>query len=236
MSSPVIYSAFEPANVSFGKADVMRNGGKIVNLSYPGSRRIQLQTPTVSLPFGVNEPFKGGNGGDVQSYSVDLSFRGYDENAAMGKFLEKMRAIDALVLKKAHESSVEWFGKQTSAEVIQELYRPLVRDAKDPQYAPTMKVKIPVVGGVPSASFFDEDRNPVQMDYLSKGTTAKFIIEVSSVWFVNKNFGVTWRLVQALVVSRPSTTTGPGGFAFADDPSDEASPAFTATEASAKFI
>ena len=72
MSSPVIYSAFEPANVSFGKADVMRNGGKIVNLSYPGSRRIQLQTPTVSLPFGVNEPFKGGNGGDVQSYSVDL--------------------------------------------------------------------------------------------------------------------------------------------------------------------
>ena len=236
MSSPVIYSAFEPANVSFGKTDVMRNGGKIVNLSYPGARRIQLQTPTVSLPFGVNEPFKGGNGGDVQSYSVDLSFRGYDESSAMAAFLAKMREIDAIVLKKACENSPEWFGKQTSAEVIQELYRPLVRDAKDPQYAPTMKVKIPVVGGVPSASFFDEDRGPVQMDYLTKGTTAKFIIEVSSVWFVNKNFGVTWRLVQALVVSRPSSSTAPGGFAFADDPSDDVAPAFDAAEAAAKFI
>ena len=220
MSSPVIYSAFEPKNVSFGKSDTMRNGGKIVNLGYPGARRIQLQTPIVSLPFGVNEPFKGSGAGEVQSYSVDLSFRGYDTSPGMAKFLEKMKAIDAIVLKKAHESSVEWFGKQTSMEVIQELYRPLIREAKDPQFAPTMKVKIPVVGGVPSASFFDENKDPVQMDYIVKGTSAKFIIEVSSVWFVNKNFGVTWRLVQALVSSRPSETPT-GGFGFVDDEDED---------------
>lgn len=34
--------------------------------------------------------------------------------------------------------------------------------------------------------FFDEKRAPVDIDYFTKGTTFKGIIELDRVWFVNK--------------------------------------------------
>jgi hypothetical protein len=43
------------------------------------------------------------------------------------------------------------------------------------------------------------------------------IIELDRVWFVNKNFGCTWRLVQAMVVSRPGRLDS---FAFQTDDMD----------------
>lgn len=216
MSGPMLYSAFDPEKIVFGRLDKIRTGGKIVYIDYPGSRRVQIQTPTVSLPFGVNQPYQ--DGGDVQSYSIDLSFRGCESSPYMRDFLDKMLKFDRVVLAKGVENSKEWLGKAMGPEIVAEFFRPLVREPKDPQYAPTMKVKIPVVSGVPSAAFFDENKAPVTMDYLIKGTRAKFIIEASSVWFVNKNYGVTWRLVQALVVSRPSTS---GAIGFVADAADE---------------
>lgn len=214
-SNTILYSQFDTSKISFGPVEKTKMGGKIIELRYDGSKRLSLQTPTVALPFGLNKPFTDG---DNQSFSVDLSFRGYDTSPAIADFMAKMREFDAVVLKAAVENSPEWFGKAKSEEVISEFFRPNVRESKNPQYAPTFKVKIPNYNGIPSARFFDENKEPAEMAILAKGTRAKFLLEVTSVWFVNNNFGVSWRMRQALVVSRPDNMNS---LAFMDDDADE---------------
>jgi hypothetical protein len=72
--------------------------------------------------------------------------------------------------------------------------------------------------------FFDEERKPTTLEYFAKGSTCRCIISLDRIWFVNKNFGVTFRLEQAACVSRPRRLDG---FAFQDD-EDAAEPASNA--------
>ena len=218
MASPnvVLYNAFDANNIRFAPMEKNKKGGKIVNVSYGpevSKRRVILQTPIVSIPFGVT-PYQEVSTGEIQSYSIDISFRNMNSDPKMADFLDRMRGLDNLLLDTGVENSKEWFGKPMNRELVQEFCRKLVKDPANTQYPPTMKVKVPMVNGEPSAMFFDENRNPVKIDYFTKGTTVKMILELSSVWFVNKNYGITWRLIQAAAVSKPRRLDG---YSFQDD-------------------
>ena len=215
MSDIQLYSAFDPRLIQFGPLEKTKRGSKIIPVNYPGKRRICLQSAVVSCPFGVNKPYQ--DGGDIQSHSIDISFRGYDTNPAVGTFLDKMRQLDATLLDHAVKESTELFGKPLSKDLVEEFFRPLVREPKDSSYAPTMKLKIPVINQTPNAIFFDEDRQQVSMEAICKGASARFIMELSGVWFVNKQFGLSWRMVQCAITNRPARIEG---FGFVDDGED----------------
>lgn len=210
----ILAAAFDPTAINFGTLEKNRKGGKVVYLSPPGNpkSRIVIQTPALSIPFGVS-PYMD-PAGEIQSYSLDVSFRGYDSDPKMAEFMAKMRQLDDVLLNTAVERSKEWFGKPMGRELVAEFFRRLVKDPSNPQYAPIMKIKVPLANGESLAQFFDESRKPCSIDYLVKGSVVKCIVELSSVWFVNKNFGTTWRLVQCAVVSRPNRLDG---YSFQDD-------------------
>lgn len=206
MSGVVLYTAFQPSSVGFGAVDRNRNGGKFVGLTGPDGvkRRITIQTPALAMPFGVSA-FREKPDAEVQSYSIDVSFRNVEGDPKLAEFLEKMRAMDAKLLDASVTNSKEWFGgKQKSKETLEDNYRKLIKDHPEGKYPPVMKVKIPLSNGQPACMFFDENRQPVGIDYLTKGTVIKLILEMDRVWFVNNTFGVTWRGLQGAVVSRPS--------------------------------
>lgn len=71
---------------------------------------------------------------------------------------------------------------------------------------------------LPTTVVFDSNRQEVPADALVKGCTVRCILELSSVWFVGKTFGVSLRVLQVAIVSRPATIDG---FAFVDDEADE---------------
>ena len=71
---------------------------------------------------------------------------------------------------------------------------------------------------MPTAKFFDEKRQQCGIEYLSKGSTVRCIVELDRIWFVNKNFGVTWRVSQAAVATRPQRMDD---FAFQADGDDD---------------
>ena len=210
-----MHTSFDPTEVKFSNLDKTRKGGKIVYVSLGNDRRarVMMQTPNVSLPFGVT-PYTEASTGEIQSYSIDLSFRGHDADPKMEEFLAKMRALDEILIKQGVDNSTAYFGKAMSRDLVIEFYRKLVKDPNNPQYAPTMKCKVPVVSGEPTTLFFDENRAPTTIDTISKGCTVRMILELSSVWFVNKNYGATWKVVQCLVTSRPKRMDT---FAFVDD-------------------
>lgn len=217
-SKVMMHTQFSPAALQFSGLEKNRKGGKVVFLGLPdpatGERqRVTIQTPTLALPFGVS-PYQEATTGEIQSYSLDVSFRGHDADPVMGDFIARMRDLDDVLIRTAVENSKEWFGKKMSAEIVAEFFRRLVKEPSNPKYAPVMKVKVPLANGEPAALFFDEHRRPCGIDYLVKGSTVKLLMEVDRVWFVNKNFGVTWRLLQAAVVSRPVRLDG---YSFMDD-------------------
>lgn len=214
MQTVQLYSAFDPSSVNFSGLEKNKKGGKVVFVSIPdaaatGRQRLTIQTPTVAIPFGVS-PYQEATTGEIQSYSVDMSFRGSDTDPRISEFLAKMRAFDDVLLDTAVANSKEWFGKQMSKEILSEFYRKLVKDPANPKYPPVMKAKVQLNNGQPTAMFFDESRQPQTIDYLEKGSTVKMILEVDRIWFVNKNFGVTWRLLQAAVCSKPHRLEGYG--------------------------
>lgn len=215
MSAPVLTSNFDVSKAVFGKQTVkLGSGGKIANVEYNGARRLTIQTPALSLPFGLSKPFQGD---ENAKWSVDLSFRGYETNPAVAAFLQKMRELDAAILEAATANSHEWLGKTMPKDIVVEFYKPLVKEPRDPKYAPTMGAKIPPG----QAHFFDVDKSPAEMSVLTKGCKCKFILEANCVWFMNKSFGLGWKVKQALVTEKPSNgddaEVDTGAIAFVDD-------------------
>jgi hypothetical protein len=205
-SGVILYTGFQPGSIKFGPVDRNRNGGKFVPLHGPdgAKKRITIQTPALSMPFGVSA-FREKPDAEVQSYSIDVSFRNLESDPKLADFLAKMREVDATLIQGAVANCKDWFGgKQKSKETLEDNYRKLIKDHPEGKYPPVMKIKIPIQNGQVSAAFFDENRQPTDIDYLTKGTTIKLILEMDRVWFVNNTFGVTWRALQGAVVSRPS--------------------------------
>ncbi len=220
MAPLMLFSTFDPNAIMFSGLEKNKKGGKVVFLNVPdatGSKqRITIQTPTISVPFGVS-PYQEATTGEIQSYSIDMSFRGHDTDPRVGEFLAKMRQLDNLLLDTAVANSKEWFGKQMSRDIVSEFYRHLVKEPTNPQYAPVMRAKVQVNNGEPMAAFFNEQRQPSTIDYIVKGSTIKMILELDRLWFVNKNFGATWRVLQVAVCSKPRRLEG---YSFQDDGDD----------------
>jgi hypothetical protein len=63
------------------------------------------------MPFGVT-PYQEAAGGDIQSYSVDVSFRTADVDPKVAEFQKRIEAFDELLVNVATENSLEWFGKK----------------------------------------------------------------------------------------------------------------------------
>jgi hypothetical protein len=207
----MLHSQFDPFAINFSIISKTNKGGKIVFLSFDNNERIKIQTPVLSAPFGVSSYDDGT--GQPRSHVLDASFKGYESNAKISAFLGKCRAFDERLLNAATEHSNTWFGKAMSKELVSEFLRRSVREPNDPKYAPTLRMKITT-----GTEFFSERREPVKMEYVTKGSTFRAILELSSVWFLNKNFGVTWKIAQLAVVSRPDRLTG---FAFKGEDEDD---------------
>lgn len=196
-------------------------GGNIVYTKYDGAPKFTVQTCELYVPFGLST-YTDDKTGAVK-YSLDISFRGMDDDPKIMQFHNKMQELDEAIIKKGVEKSKEWFGKKLTREVIENFYRPLVKPAKDPEkYAPTMKLKIRTnrSGGI-DCDCYDQDRKKVDiLEAVVPGSKVTAIMESTSVWFVGKNmFGISWNIVQLKVQKSDKIA----GFSFVeeDDP-DEA--------------
>lgn len=208
MATVKLISDFEPEKVKVSNLEKNKRGGKVVYLSNEDGSRIMLQTPTMPAIFGFT-PYEVG--GDIQSYSIDVSFRGADTDPKVAEFREKLKVLDGLLIDTATEKSEEFFGKKMSRDMVAEFYRSLLNDKK-PEYPPLVKLKVGVsLNGEPTTTFYNESRDLTSIDYVSKGAMVKTIVELSSLWFVNKTFGATFRVLQVQVVSKPNRLQG---FAF----------------------
>lgn len=219
------------SKIEFAPVKILDNGGKSVNLRYEG-RNIMVELPSLPVPYGVNVFDKNG----PPKYSVDLSFRGADDNDAIRSTQDFFEAFDERMIDAGVENASKWF-KMTNPnrEVIKAFYTPVVKISRDATgapkpYPPTIKVSLRKrkddsfetdfyngnerdAKGQITAFAKDTDINTI----LPKRSQATTIISCTGVWFAGGKFGTTWKAVQMRVDSQPEQIRGP---AFKSDAPD----------------
>jgi hypothetical protein len=199
-----MYTKFRAQGIEPQTAIKNKQGGQSIPLKYNGTTSYMIQTPVLSVPFRISEytPDAG-----PTKFSLELSFKGHEENHRIKTLMDLIADIDRHLIELAVNNSTAWFGKKMSKEVVEELYRPLIKPSKHPdKYAPTMKTKVRTrrndESGVDVHAVTTENQ-PFDIMDISPGTTVKAIIDIAPIWFVNKQFGTTLTLLAAEIHDIP---------------------------------
>lgn len=207
---------FDISQLSYDNVAKNKAGGNIVYLKYDNHKKIILQTPYMFAPFGISVFTDDST--NTSKYSLDFSFKDKETDDKVASFYSTLESIDDFMIQHAVTNSKEWFGKKMSAEVVKELYRPLIKESKDPaKYASTIKYKIRSNGDKLNVEAFDDNKEVFDMDNFVAGSKARALIELTSIWFVNKQFGCTFTTL-SLQVSKPEKLSG---FSFQPDSDEE---------------
>lgn len=201
------------SDITYNAPKQNQHGGNMVGLSY-NNYKIVMQIPKASIPFGVNSltTEKG-----EERKSLDISFRGMENNKALQEFFEWVKDLDERNKNMAVQNSEVWLKKKMSYEVVSELYKPLVNDKSD-KYPATMRFKVPTNQmGEFTGDVFAPDRTKMTLDDVTKGSEVSLIVEIQPMWFVNKQFGITFRIAQMKLFKKQSLTE----YAFRDDDDDD---------------
>ena len=239
MSSTVVqHSDFNTANVSFTPIKVLESGGKQAYLNYSSngsSRSLTMQTASMAVPYGMNVYDKAG----PIKYSVDLSFRGYEDDSPTNKvhvFYNTMQALDEFMVQQGVKNCQAWFKAKLSEETVRAFYTPIIRVSKDANgnpkpYPPTLKVSLKQKKDSESfdISCYDATKQPYEgvplKELLVKGAQATVLVQCTGVWFAGSKFGLSWKGVQLRIDKLPDSIRG---FAFADEDAQPSSRSQTA--------
>ena len=215
---------FNVENIRYSAPKAGGSGGKSVNmLNKQTNTGIRVSTPLM-LTWGASDFVDPATGKGNGKYEMSLQFPSeeYKSDDATA-FLQNMQALEKKVKADALTYSKDWFGKvHKNAEVVDALYSPILKYSKDKMTgeadltkAPLLKVKIPLWDGVWKCEIYDEDGeslfpnqstpNVTPIDLIQKGINVAVIMQCGGLWFANGKFGITWKLIQA-VVQRPKTS------------------------------
>jgi hypothetical protein len=210
---------FKANNVYYAKPRTNPSGGKNVGIMDSSIKKPLVISVPLMLTWGVNEWIAEDTG--KKSYDLSLQFpREDDGNYDKCKnFLKSLQEFEKKLLQDALKNSKEWFGKKYElAPVVEALFTPMLRYPKnesgDPDMTrmPSLRVKLPYWEGKFNCELYDlsentifpdvEDDSLTPVSLISKGQKIASIIKCGGIWFANGKFGVTWKLVQAVVQPR----------------------------------
>jgi len=226
MSDTIVDGTLFNSNIiTYSSPKAGGSGGKSINIYNKNVKGVGLRISTpLMLTWGasdfVDEKTGKGNG----KYEMSLQFPSAEyQTPETSAFLKNMQSFEAKIKADALANSKDWFGKvHKNAEVVDALYSPMLKYTKDratgePDYnkSPILKVKLECYDGVWKSEIYDEEGeslfpsqsspNKTPLDFIQKGINVAVIMQCGGLWFANGKFGVTWKLIQA-VVQKPKTS------------------------------
>jgi len=198
------------------------NGAKLVYVNYDNSR-FNVQTPWMDMPWDLSCFSEG----QYPKYSMEMSFRGIEEDPDQQAFLDRLNQLDQRLIDFGVENSVQWFKKKNiSRDTVEALYNPIVRVSKDKEtgepdgkWPSTFRLKVPNRDGRWTGTFLNsesgkpfnvnnsdaEDHTPLEK-VLVKSAKVRGIIQCVGLWIASGNYMCQWQLVKA-EVKVPSTAS-----------------------------
>ena len=218
---------FNAQNIRYSTPKAGSSGGKSVNiLNKLTNTGVRISTPLM-LTWGASDFVDPKTGVSNGKYEMALQFPSDEyKNEDTDLFLKNMIELENKIKDDALINSKDWFGKvHKNAEVVEALYSPMLKYSKDKltgepdkNKAPTIRIKIPTWEGVWKCEIYDEDgvklfpntQNPcvTPLDFIQKGINLAILMQCGGLWFANGKFGVTWKLVQAVVQKPRASLSG----------------------------
>ena len=162
--------------------------------------QIGTKEDPLRAPFGVSEPVGGGYS---ERKTMDLEVD--------GELAGQLKAIDAAVVAEAIKRPNDFFGKKLEEAAIRSMHQPLVTANKE--FTPTVRTKVKVGAKAPTVVRVVSGENKFRrgsVEDVNKGCRVMAIVNLSSVWFASKMFGVSLSVDQLVVW--PSRETGIAAF------------------------
>ena len=206
----------------YTKPKINANNGKSIGiLNKQDMKPLYISTPLM-LTWGVNEWSDDKTG--KKSYDLALQFPN-EENSECTAFLKNMQALEMRIKSDVITNCKEWLGKpKMSSDAVDALWSPMLKYTKDKasdeidySRAPSLKAKLIYWEGefkdakdrleIYNESYellFPNDDNSSITDFMVKGSSVATLIKCGGIWVANGKFGVTWKLVQAVV--KPKTS------------------------------
>lgn len=221
------------SDVSFSDLKRQKSGYvSWVNVKDKGRmKRIYVKTPKMFAPFGATN-YNAGDAANNKKFSVALSFKGIDDSTELQGLKKLLSNLDEKVIDYTYNNK-EWrkqISKKTvSRDVIETNYTQVLRETEDSKYPALFNLKAVVnwKDGEPTVGtkVYNTTKEELSITFenydevIPKLTDLKCIFQVASVWFINKKFGLTLKLVQAKVF--PNEMGALPDFALDDDEDEE---------------
>lgn len=187
--------------------EIPKYDGRKISLSTKDGKPARLQTPRLYMPFGVSgfTPAVG-----ATKWNIDFSMKGHDEEGnPVRHFYEQLQQTEAAIVEAVRVQSPEIFGKAMTTEELRAMFNSNIKVSGDRE--PKFRVRVDTnMDGDIKAGIFDENKNNIKTELKDKvyaRNSGVAIVEMNSVYFLNKMFGVTWKLHQ-LVVFEPQQLKG----------------------------
>ena len=203
----------------YTKPKVNASGGKSIGvINNKTMKGLYISTPLM-LTWGINENVDEKTG--VKSYDMALQFPKQEyTNDNCEAFLTNLKAFENKIKQDALSNSKDWFNKQKmSMEVVDALWTPMLKYPRDQttkefdyDRPPTLRIKLNTWDGVFKCELYDMEQQQIfpndsgllPPDLIMKATNVATVIQCGGLWFASGKFGVTWRLIQAVVKPKES--------------------------------
>jgi|TARA_B110000503_G_scaffold143706_1_gene247305 hypothetical protein len=186
---------------------ILEYDGRKISLSDKEGKSVRIQMPRMYMPFGMScfTPAMGNS-----KWNIDFSLKGYDEDGnSVKSFYEKLLETEEAIINSVSMQSVAIFKKHMSVEELRPLFNSNLKYSPDRE--PKFRVKVDVSGeGVIKSGVFNSEKQCLKDDLVDKlyaRNSGVGISEMCSVYFMNRKFGITWKLHQ-LVVHEPQQLKG----------------------------
>ena len=166
------------------------------------------------MPFGLSgfTPEIG-----PTKWNIDFSMKGYDEDGNyVKKFYEFLTSVENKVIDHVYENSEKIFGTKQDPMDLREKFISNIKTS--PGREPKFRVKVDTESGKkeikpPVFNYENVQLFEDAIERLFSRHSGAAMIDLESVYFMNKKFGLTWRVYQ-LKVFEPQRLKG---FQFVND-------------------
>ena len=190
-------------NIKFSEYD-----GRKISLSTKEGKPLQIQFPRMYMPFGISgfTPEVG-----ATKYNIDFSMKGYDEeDNYVKKFYNTLHDVEEMVVQHVADNSEAIFGHVMGINELKPMFNSNIKEMADREPKFRVRVDTHYDGSGFKSQIYDKDKisltNPPSNGLYARNSGVG-IVEMNSVYFLNKKFGVTWKLNQ-LIVHEPQQLKG----------------------------
>jgi hypothetical protein len=187
--------------------EINQYDGRKISFCTKERNLVKIQIPRMYMPFGISGfvPEIG-----ATKWNIDFAIKGWDEEGNIVKlFYETLKEIENKVIQEVSNQSQTIFGRDMSIEELKPMFNSNVKESLERE--PKFRVKVDAtMDGKVKSHVYDENKDSL-IDDIKNGLYSRnsgtAVVEMNSVYFLNRKFGISWKLNQ-LVVYEPQRLKG----------------------------